>query len=268
MSPMGMEAECTCRVGRKTSAGKALLEGERLIFRGDFRLEIPFEGLRNAEVDGGALVLTTEEQEARFELGAPVADRWLRLIREPKSLFEKLEVGPQSRVAVVDVVDSVFLTALRERTASVVEGRVPEGAPTIFLGAETKDALRKLPLVRARMADAGALWIVRPKGSKAISEADVYEAVRAAAMSDTKVVAFSKTHTAHKCVIPVELRGQPIPRPPILSVPPSAPSMAGKPGVAKPKSKPSKVPPRPSARPAARAKAKKNDVAKPKQRRR
>ena len=266
MASMGLEAQCTVRVGRKTSAGVALLEGERIIFRGDFRLEIPFEDLRDAAVDAGALVLETEGQEARFELGAPVADRWLRLIKEPKSLFEKLEVGPQSRVAVVDVFDSVFLTALRERSASVAEGRVPQGAPTIFFGAETKDALRKIQLLRARMVDSGVLWIVRPKGSKAISEADVYEAVRASGLADTKVVAFSKTHTAHKCVIPLELRGQAVPRPRIVSIPPSAPELAAranakpgaaKPGAAKPKAKPSKIPPRPSARPAARAKAKK-----------
>ena len=132
---MGLETECTVRVGRKTSAGKALLEGERLIFRGDFRLELPFEQMKSVTVDGGALVLRTEDGETRLELGAPLAERWSRLIKEPKGLFEKLEVGPQSRVAVVDVRDTLFLTALRERTASVAEGRVPEGAPVIFFGA-------------------------------------------------------------------------------------------------------------------------------------
>ena len=111
MGSMGLEAECTVRVGRKSSAGTALLESERLIFRGDFRLEIPFETMRDVATDGDALVVKTDDQEARFELSAPVADRWMRLIKEPKSLFEKLEVGKDSRIAVVDVFDSVFLTA-------------------------------------------------------------------------------------------------------------------------------------------------------------
>jgi hypothetical protein len=257
---MGLEAECTVRVGRKTSAGRALLESERLIFRGDFRLEIPFETMREVATEGDALVVKTDEQEARFELGAPVADRWMRLIKEPKSLFEKLEVGKDSRIAVVDVFDSVFLTALRERTASVAEGRVPEGAPVVFFGAETKDALRKVQLLRARMIDTGVLWIVRPKGSKAISEADVYEAIRANGLTDTKVVAFSRTHTAHKCVIPVELRGKPLPRPPIVSIPPSAPALAAK--AAQPK--PSKPPARKAARPKAASKPKKAKPVKPK----
>jgi hypothetical protein len=247
---MGLVAECTVRVGRKTSAGTAHLEGNTLLFRGDFRLEIPFESMRDVGVDGVALIVETNDQEARFELGAPVAERWARLIKEPKSLFEKLEVGPQSRVAVVDVNDSLFLTALRERTAFVAEGRVPVGAPVVFFGAETKDGLRKIPLVRARMTDTGTLWVIRPKGSKAIAEADVFEAVRASGLTDTKVVAFSKTHTAHKCVIPVELRGQPSrPRPPILSIPPSAPDVDEKGGGATPaKQQPAPGKSKPAAR--------------------
>jgi hypothetical protein len=221
---MGLEAGCTVRAGRKTSAGTALLETEKLIFRGDFHVEIPFDAMRSVTVEGPALVIRADDQETRFELGAPVAERWARLIKEPKGLFEKLEVSPQSRVAVVDVSDSLFVTALRERTANVAEGRVPEGAPIIFFGADTRDALRKVQLLRARMVDTGALWIVRPKGVKDISETDVFEAIRAAGLVDTKVVAFSKTHTAHKCVIPVELRGKgPRPRPPFVSIPPSAP---------------------------------------------
>jgi hypothetical protein len=224
---MGIEAECTVRVGRKASAGTAQIEGETLLFRGDFRLSIPFERMREVAVDGDALVVTADD-EVRFELGAPVAVRWMRLIKQPKGLFEKLELLPQSRVAVVDVSDSLFVTALRERIASIAEGRVPEGAAAIFFGAETREALRKIPLLRARMADAGALWIVRPKGSKTISEADVLEAAREAGLVDTKVVAFSRTHTAHKCVIPVDMRGQVRRRPPIMTIPPSAPVLGSK----------------------------------------
>jgi len=254
---MGLEAECTVRIGRKTSPGKALLEGDTLIIRGDSRLEIPFERMRNVAVEGAELVVRTDDHEVRLELGAGAADLWMRLIKEPKGLFEKLEVCLQSRVAVVDVGDPLFITSLRERTASVVEGRVPEGAPVIFFGVETREALRKIALLRARMVSTGTLWLIRPKGSKAISEADVSEALRNAGLVDTKVVAFSKTHTAHKCVIPVELRGLAVrPRPPILSIPPSAPVLGPKKGGgnAKASKKPPKKPaPKPPARSAAKA---------------
>jgi hypothetical protein len=260
---MGLEAEGTLRVGRKTSAGRALLEGETLVFRGDFSLQIPFDTMKDVAVVGDELVVKTAEQEARFEVGAAVAERWVRLIKEPKSLFEKLELKPDSRVAVVDVLDSLFMTALRERTAAVAEGRVPQGAPIIFLGVETKDALRKLPLLRARMVDDGALWIVRPKGSKAIAEGDVFEAAHAAGLVDTKVVAFSKTHTAHKCVVPLDQRGMAArPRPSILSIPPSAPAVVPKGGPVKAGPRPAVKATRPAAKPAAKAKGK--PAAKPK----
>jgi hypothetical protein len=255
--PMGLEAECTVRIGRKTSPGKALLEGDTLIIRGESRLEVPFERMRGVGVEGNELVVRTDDHEVRLELGASVADLWMRLIKEPKGLFEKLEVGLQSRVAVVDVNDSLFVTALRERTASVVEGRVPEGAPVIFFGAETREALRKIALLRARMVATGTLWVIRPKGSKAISEADVFEVLRSTGLVDTKVVAFSKTHTAHKCVIPLELRGLAVRRPPILSIPPSAPVLGAKKGGgnAKATKRPAKKPPpKPAVRSATKAK--------------
>ena len=175
--------------------------------------------MRDVAVQDGTLVVKTDEQEARFELGA-AAEKWARLIKEPTGLLDKLDVPPQSRVAVFDVNDAMFMRALRERAPNIAQGRVPEGAAVIFFGAETTDALRKIQLVRARMTDTGILWVIRPKGNKAITEADVFEAIRAAGLTDTKVVAFSKTHTAHKCVIPVELRGKPIPRRPVaLTIP-------------------------------------------------
>jgi len=258
MGSMGLEAECTVRVGRQVSEGRALLEGDRLTFRGSFTLDIAFDSMRDVSVDGDVLVVKTADQEARFELGAAaMAERWVRLIKEPKSLFEKLEVKPESRVAAVDITDSLFLTALRERTAAVAEGRVPEGAPIIFFGAETKDALRKIQLLRARMTDSSVLWIVRPKGSATIAESDVHEAAQSAGLADSKVVTFSKTHSAHKCVVPMDQRGQATRRrPPILSIPPSAPAV-------QPNKVAAKAPARAAAKPAARASAKARSSSKP-----
>jgi hypothetical protein len=106
----------------------------------------------------------------------------------------------------------------------MAEGRVPQGATVIFFGVEAREALRKIAILRARMPETGTLWVIRPKGSKAIAESDVFDALRGAGLVDTKVVAFSRTHTAHKAMIPVELRGKSIPRRPIVSLPPPMPS--------------------------------------------
>jgi hypothetical protein len=264
---MGLEADCTVRIGKKAFVGRAYLEGEVLLFRGDTRLEIPFDQMGNVRADGDALVIQAEGQETRFDVGPVMANRWARLIKEPKGLFEKLEIGPQSRVAVVDITDGMFLLSLRERTTGLAEGRVPGGSPLIFFGVENHDALRKIQLLRARMMESGVLWVVRPKGSKTLSEADVFDAIHGAGLVDVKVVNFSKTHTAHKCVIPVEMRGQPLRiRPPIMSIPPSAPS------IAVPKAKKAGGAPKPSSKPKApkappRAAAKKPAPQKPGKRR-
>jgi hypothetical protein len=207
--PMGRQAACTLRIGRTTAVGEAFLETETLLFRGDLRLEIPLDRIRKVAVVEHDLIVLTPDQEARFELGGAVALRWARAIREPKGLFEKLELTPLSHVAVVGITDPDFLATLRERAASVAEGRVPEGTATVFLGADARPALPRIPLLRATLLDTGVLWVVRPKGSASISESEVLGAIREAGLVDTKVVAFSPTHTAHKCVIPVARRGQP-----------------------------------------------------------
>jgi hypothetical protein len=220
---MGLEAQCTVRVGKKSGSGKALLEEDALVFRGTLRLEIPLQRVRDAAVEGEALVVRTTDQEARFELGAETAQRWLHSILEPKALFEKLDLQPHSRVAVVDIHDGPFLSALRERSETLAEGRVPQGATVIFFGVESREALRKVAILRARMPETGILWVIRPKGGKAVTESDVFETLRTAGLVDTKVVSFSRTHTAHKAVIPVELRGKAVPRAPIVSIPPPPP---------------------------------------------
>jgi hypothetical protein len=223
---MGLEAECTLRLGRKKHTGTAVLDAESLAFRGDIEFKLTFEAVRSVHVDGDELVASSGEQEVRFELGKTVAERWTKLIKLPRELFEKLEIGPSSNIAVVDIADPLLVTGLRERTASVSEGRVAPGTPVIFFGAETRDALRKLLLLRARLTDTGVLWLVLPKGAKAIAEADVIHAVREASLVETKVVPISRTHVARKCVIPPEFQGKPARRPPIVSLPPPPPPNA------------------------------------------
>jgi hypothetical protein len=204
---MGRQARCTVRIGARSSVGEAWLEKDTLLFRGELRLEIPLNGIRKVAVVEHDLVVVTTDQEARFELGSAVALRWARAIQEPRGLFDKLELTALSHVAVVDITDAEFLAALRKRAASVSESRVPEGTTTVFLGADTRPALQKIPLLKATLVDTGALWVVRPKGNASISESEVLAAIRGAGLVDTKVVAFSPTHTAHKCVTPVESRG-------------------------------------------------------------
>ena len=188
---MGLEARCTARFGDSVSEGKALLETDELVFRGDFRLKIPFKEMRSVEAADGRLDVTFGKATATFELGAQ-AERWADKIRNPKSLLDKLGVKDGMRIRVLDV-EHPELRRLAARDGE---------ADAVFVGVESRDELPKIEELRSLLAPAGALWIVAPKGRKDPTEMDVLTAGRAAGLTDTKVVRFSETHTAHKFVVP------------------------------------------------------------------
>src|SRR5712691_7581696 len=54
---MGSESRCTVRFAGKSSEGKALLETDHLVFRGDFRLSIPRASVRDLQVNDGDLTV-------------------------------------------------------------------------------------------------------------------------------------------------------------------------------------------------------------------
>lgn len=210
---MGQEALCAVTIGRKRSRGRALLETDALLFRGDVRLSIPFRDVRAVASANGRLSVTYSGGTAVFDLG-PQAERWAERIRSPKGLLDKLGVKPGARVAVLGVRDAQFLADLRAR-ARDVSTRMRDGAEVVFLGAGKRADLARLAAVRRRLAPNGAVWVVNPKGVREITEGDVLAAGKAAGLVDVKVARFSDTHTSHKLVIPQRLRngaGAPIER--------------------------------------------------------
>jgi hypothetical protein len=201
---MGEEARCTVRFGNARSEGKALLETDALIFRGDFRIAVPLKGITALDTSDGELRLEFADGEATFELG-PKAERWAERIRNPKSLLDKLGVKPQSSVAVVDLEDGEFRTLLEERVEHYATVPQPE-SDLIFLGAKATGDLGRIESLVKYLRPNGHIWVVAPKGRQDIREADVLEAGRAAGLKDTKVARFSDTHTAHRFTIPLERR--------------------------------------------------------------
>jgi hypothetical protein len=203
---MGAEAVCTVRFGDQVAAGKALLEPSELIFRGDFRLKIPFSDISSLADADGELRVGFSGGVAVFELGAN-ATKWAGSIRNPRGRLDKLGVKAGMHVTVLDVDDSTFLDELRARGASVSQGSVPAAADAVFFAADDQDALSRLPELRAGLDKKGALWVVSRKGKAAtLKDTEVMAAAREAGLVDTKVVAFSATHTALKLVIPVAKR--------------------------------------------------------------
>src|SRR5208337_2632932 len=80
---MGRGLLCNVRSGGKTASGKALLETSEIIFRGEFRLKVPFESLSSVVARGGELHLKWPEGSAVLELGEQ-AEKWAHKILHPK----------------------------------------------------------------------------------------------------------------------------------------------------------------------------------------
>jgi hypothetical protein len=201
---MGEEARCAVRFGSARSEGKALLETDELIFRGDFRIAVPLKSITDLAASNGELRVGFADGEATFELG-PKAERWAERIRNPRSLLDKLGVKPESNVAVVDLDDSEFRRLLEECVERYATAPEPE-SDLIFLGAESTGDLGRIESLVQYLRPNGHIWVVAPKGRQDIREADVLAAGRAAGLKDTKVARFSGTHTAHRFTIPLENR--------------------------------------------------------------
>ena len=202
---MGAEAQTTVRLGRKTASGKALLETNEIIFRGDIRLKIPLKEITAVEARNGRLAVTYSEGTATFDLGDQAA-KWADKIKNPRGRLDKLGIKPGHRVAVLHVKGVGFLTELRARGASVSSGKPAKESDAIFVGAETLAGLDRIAALVPYMKRDGAIWTVTPKGKGGIKDTDVMAVAKAAGLVDVKVVSFSDTHSANKFVIPKSAR--------------------------------------------------------------
>lgn len=208
---MGQQIESCARLGAKTLKGIAMLETDYVLFRGAgkkdpaTRVKIPFRDVRTLEARDGWLRICHAAGALEIELG-PRAEKWKEKIRSPRGLLDKLGVAPGAAVSLAGAVNAEFCAQLAARRCSIAEGTPARGASLIFLGAERRQDLTRAKTLAGRLAPAGALWIVYPKGQKHITENDVIAAGRATGLKDVKVVGFSATHTALKFVIPLANR--------------------------------------------------------------
>jgi hypothetical protein len=199
---VGSEAVCRARFNGQTSEGKALLETSEIQFRGDFRLRIPFASIASLRADAGELAIGFDGETAVFELG-PRAALWAEKIRNPRGLLDRLGVKEDMSVRVLGVRDVNFLSQVEARAGTVHNSDTVATVDLIIFEADQIDDLSRLPLLKAGIKSAGAIWVVSPKGNQArVKDTDVMAAARSAGLVDNKVASFSATHTALKLVIP------------------------------------------------------------------
>jgi hypothetical protein len=197
---MGREVKCSAAWNGQRSEGKALLETGSVVFRGDFRVEVPFPPMTRVAVSRGRLTIESRAGTLVLDLG-PHADRWAEKIRNPPTLADKLGITDTTRVAVIGVCDPAVLEAVRGR-AKTVTARPGAGSEIVIIAMDRATDLRRFERLRQVMPDDGAIWSIRPKGVAEVSESAVRASALAAGLVDVKVARVSATHTAEKFVLP------------------------------------------------------------------
>jgi hypothetical protein len=124
-------------------------------------------------------------------------------------LLDKLGIRPGIRIAILGVDDPTFRALVEDRTGDITDGRPLEATNVVILGADSLPELDRLAELQDRLVPNGAIWVVSRKGREAtLRDVDVIEAGRPVGLVDTKVVAFSSTHTALRLVILLAHRGR------------------------------------------------------------
>jgi hypothetical protein len=201
---MGSESSCRIEVDGVAVNGKVLLETDELIVRGVTPLKIPFRAILELSASDGALHVQWDDHRARFDLGAQAA-KWVEKIRNPKSVIDKIGVKPGQAVSILGRIEPEFVNLLKQRVENV-SARLRKQTDVILFAASSRQELSKLAKLREHLMPAGAIWVIRPKGTREITDGDVISAGRAAGLVDVKVVRFSETHSAEKFVIPKDKR--------------------------------------------------------------
>jgi hypothetical protein len=202
---MGYDAACTLHFDGRTTRGKAFLEQHDLIFRGPIRLAIPLKDITSAVAEDGSLTVRFGRRTATFDLGT-IAGKWGSRITSPPSRLDKLGVKAGMAVLTAGAVHQDLLEEVASRGGSLLRRAQAGVSDIVFYGADRREALERLPQLKRALKQNGALWIIRPKGSQAITESEVMAAGKKAGLVDVKVVSFSPTHTAEKFVIPRNAR--------------------------------------------------------------
>jgi hypothetical protein len=202
---VGNELACTVHHQGKSFSGKALLESSEIIFRGENRLKVAVSAITGLQAKDGELHVQTKEGAFVFVLG-PQAAKWREKIANPKSALEKLGIKSGQTVSLVGTFPTEFRNSLQRVGAVVSKDRNAKDCAWIFLTANKKQDLSRLPSLAKSIHGATALWLVYPKGQAAITEADVRSSGLKAGLVDIKVVGFSATHTALKFVLPKSKR--------------------------------------------------------------
>ncbi|MBX3206054.1 MAG: DUF3052 family protein [Labilithrix sp.] len=209
---VGQEIKTQLRLDGRIIDVTALLETDTLVFRGGATMTIPFAEMFSVEASSGWLELKTARGLVLLELG-PKAEVWREKIKNPKALVEKLGLDATKKVCVVGKLDADLRADVEASGAKVAKSARGKGFDVVFVAANAKKDLEKLPAIKETIVPDGAIWIVYPKATAEgvkvdpeLTERAVLTAGRTLTLTDNKQVKVSEDLTAVRFVIPVAYR--------------------------------------------------------------
>lgn len=163
---MGQTADCTATFKRQTSTGRAEIETDYVLFRGDFRVKLLFSSITGVAAANGFLTLKSTEGTLTLSLG-PQAGKWAARIQSPKTRAEKIGVKAGQRVSVLGLSDRAFMAELKDAGADV-SPRARKESDVIFAAIESAGDLDRFaalrPSLRTERGDLGDSSQRRPRG--------------------------------------------------------------------------------------------------------
>lgn len=204
---MGKEANCVAKIGGRSGPGKALLESDTLLFRGEFRVKVPLNDVTKVLARNGTLTLDWPGGKLGLVLGDD-AEKWAKAITNPKSLMDKLGVKPGLEVAIVGRFETSFRTEVMD-ALGVKPGVKPiPGRDLVFFLLTHENDPAQLKELKTAIEPDGAIWAVYPRGRKDLSEDTIRSAARGMGLVDVKIVRISDTHGSIKLMIPKAQRSK------------------------------------------------------------
>ena len=194
---MGRELLCAARINGKSASGKALLETDEILFRGESRLKIPLASLQSVSSRSGKLHLKWSEGSAVFELGDE-ADKWAHKILHPKSVAEKLGVLPRLTILAAAMREESFLDDLRGAVHSFSVSKLLNDSHLIFFGADKAADLSRLAGLEPSLSSCKRCGLSISRAGRRSKSSTC--STRAGRVGGWEGVSSSATHTALKFV--------------------------------------------------------------------
>ncbi len=197
---MGQTVNCEVRVGTRSFKAQVELETDEIIVRGKEGFRLKFAEIHEtAEVQKGVLRAGDRKRSVELELGSKEASLWLGKIKNPPSRVDKLGIKAKTRVALIGDLPEDLVEEVARVKATVVQGGLV--AHVLFAVERPRD-LGQLDVLKEWIAPAGAIWVIREKGSQTVREQDVRAAAKVHKLVAIKVARLSDRYTADKLVIP------------------------------------------------------------------